>query len=99
MGSSTVMLRFAQHLSWAQGKNMIKIEHVSRRYRTVEALRDLSLEIPQGSIYGLIGPNGAGKTTLLRILAALLPPNAGMIWFDDLEVTKDPAAIQRKVGY
>jgi ABC-2 type transport system ATP-binding protein len=78
---------------------MIKIEHVSRRYRTVEALRDLSLEIPQGSIYGLIGPNGAGKTTLLRILAALLPPNAGMVWFDDLEVTKDPAAIQRKIGY
>ncbi len=78
---------------------MIKIEHVSRRYRTVEALRDLSLEIPQGSIYGLIGPNGAGKTTLLRILAALLPPNAGMVWFDDLEVTKDPAAIRRKIGY
>ncbi len=78
---------------------MIKIEHVYRRYRTVEALRDLSLEIPQGSIYGLIGPNGAGKTTLLRILAALLPPNAGEVWFDDLEVTKDPAAIQRRVGY
>jgi len=78
---------------------VIKIEHVYRRYRTVEALRDLSLEIPQGSIYGLIGPNGAGKTTLLRILAALLPPNAGEVWFDDLEVTKDPAAIQRRVGY
>lgn len=78
---------------------MIKIEHVSRRYRTVEALRDLSLEIPPGAIYGLIGPNGAGKTTLLRILAALLPPNAGEVWFDDMEVTRDAAAIQRKVGY
>jgi len=78
---------------------MIKIQHVSKSYRRVDALKDLSLEIPQGSIYGLIGPNGAGKTTLIRILAALLIPNAGLVWFDGEEVSKTPALIQRKVGY
>ena len=78
---------------------MIKIQHVSKSYRRVDALKDLSLEIPQGSIYGLIGPNGAGKTTLIRILAALLIPNAGLVWFDEEEVSKTPALIQRKVGY
>lgn len=78
---------------------MIKIEHINKRYRTVQALQDFSLEIPQGSIYGLIGPNGAGKTTLLRILAALISPTTGKVWFDDEEVSMVPALIQRKVGY
>ena len=78
---------------------MIKVEHVQKRYRNVDALRDLSMEIPQGSIYGLIGPNGAGKTTLLRILGALIPPTKGEVWFDTEEVSKAPSIIQRKVGY
>src|SRR5215831_18271045 len=78
---------------------MIKIQHVYKRYRSVHALEDLSLEIQQGAIYGLIGPNGAGKTTLLRILGALLSPTAGQVWFDDEEVSRSPITIQRKVGY
>jgi ABC-2 type transport system ATP-binding protein len=78
---------------------MIKIQHLYKRYRSVHALEDLSLEIPQGAIYGLIGPNGAGKTTLLRILGALIPPTTGQVWFDNQEVTQSPSTIQRKVGY
>ncbi len=78
---------------------MIKIQHVSKRYRSVQALQDLSLEVPQGSLYGLIGPNGAGKTTLLRILGALIPPSGGEVWFDDEEVSHTPTTIQRRVGY
>jgi ABC-2 type transport system ATP-binding protein len=78
---------------------MIKILHIYKSYRRVDALKDLSLEIPQGSIYGLIGPNGAGKTTLIRILAALLAPTAGEVWFDGEEVVRQAALVQRKVGY
>jgi ABC-2 type transport system ATP-binding protein len=78
---------------------MIKIQHIYKRYRSVHALEDLSLEIPKGAIYGLIGPNGAGKTTLLRILAALIPPTSGQVWFDNEEVTQSPSTIQRTVGY
>src|SRR5215470_11619533 len=78
---------------------MIKIQNVYKRYRSVHALEDLSLEIPQGAIYGLIGPNGAGKTTLLRILGALISPTAGQVWYDNEEITQSPGAIQRKVGY
>src|SRR5438876_6777123 len=78
---------------------MINIQHIYKRYRSVHALEDLSLEVPQGAIYGLIGPNGAGKTTLLRILGALISPTAGQVWFDDEEVSHSPIAIQRKVGY
>jgi len=78
---------------------MIKIQHVSKLYRNVDALKDFNLEIAPGSIYGLIGPNGAGKTTLIRILAALLTPTTGQVWFDNEEVGQVPALIQRKVGY
>ena len=78
---------------------MIKIQNISKRYRNVSALNDLTLEIPRGSIYGLIGPNGAGKTTLIRILAALLAPTTGQVWFDHEEVSQQPTLIQRKVGY
>src|SRR5213080_5374272 len=78
---------------------MINIQHIYKRYRSVHALEDFSLEIPQGAIFGLIGPNGAGKTTLLRILGALIPPTAGQVWFGNEEVTQSPTMIQRKVGY
>jgi ABC-2 type transport system ATP-binding protein len=78
---------------------MIKVQQLSKRYHTVHALEDLSLEVPRGAIYGLIGPNGAGKTTFLRILAALILPSSGQVWFDDAEVTRAPAAVQRKIGY
>src|SRR5260370_1983048 len=78
---------------------MIKMQHVYKHYRFVHALEDLSLEIPQGAIFGLIGPNGAGKTTLLRILGALISPTAGQVWFDNEEVTQSPATIQRKARY
>ena len=77
----------------------IKIQHISKRYRNVHALQDFSLEIPHGTIYGLIGPNGAGKTTLMRILAALIAPSSGQVWFENTEVTRTPTLIQRKVGY
>jgi ABC-2 type transport system ATP-binding protein len=78
---------------------MIKIQNISKRYRNVHALSDFSLEIPRGTIYGLIGPNGAGKTTLIRILAALIAPSTGEVWFENEEVSKAPSVIQRKVGY
>src|SRR5437764_1328622 len=78
---------------------MIKVQNISKRYRNVNALSELSLEIPQGSIYGLIGPNGAGKTTLLRILAALISPTTGQVWLDGEEVSQSPTTIQRRVGY
>ncbi len=78
---------------------MIKVQHVTKRYGSLKALDDVSLEVPTGAVYGLIGPNGAGKTTLLRILAALLPPTSGQVWLDETEVTHAPNVIRRSIGY
>ena len=59
--------------------NEIHINHITKRYGDVEALRDLSLEIGSGELFGLIGPDGAGKTTLFRILTGALSPDSGVV--------------------
>lgn len=78
---------------------MITVRNISKRYHATYALNNVNLHVPKGSIFGLIGPNGAGKTTLLRILAALLSPTTGQVWFDNEEISRVPSVIQRKVGY
>src|SRR5260370_7401764 len=79
--------------------SLINIQHVSKRYRSTQALKDFSLEIPRGTTYGLIGPNGAGKTTLMRILVALIAPSSGQVWFENDEVRQNPMTIHHKVAY
>ena len=64
---------------------MIRIEHLSKIYQTkmqVDALRDISLHVQPGDIYGIIGMSGAGKSTLLRCISFLEQPSSGNIWLD-----------------
>jgi ABC-type multidrug transport system ATPase subunit len=63
------------------------------------ALRDVSLQIGRGELFGLIGPDGAGKTSLFRILATLLTPDSGTASIEGLDVVKDYRAIRRRIGY
>jgi ABC-2 type transport system ATP-binding protein len=62
------------------------------------ALDGLSLRVPPGVIYGLLGPNGAGKTTLIRVLATLLPFDAGTARVAGVDVARDPAAVRARIG-
>ena len=68
---------------------ILKIEHVSKTYTGHKALDDVSLEIPQGSIYGLLGPNGAGKTTLIRVVNRITIPDSGRVVFDGRDISID----------
>lgn len=61
---------------------MIQISNLSKSYKNHQALTDVSISIPKGSIYGLIGHNGAGKTTLIRILTQILKADSGRISID-----------------
>ena len=59
----------------------------------------MSFEVHQGEIFGFIGPNGAGKTTTIRVMATLLEPMAGKVEIDGYDVTVDPDAVRKIIGY
>ena len=61
---------------------MLELQSVSRQFGGLKVLQDVSLRVPQGSIFGLIGPNGAGKTTVFNLITGLLAPGAGSITFE-----------------
>ena len=78
---------------------MLELKGISRSYGRVQALRDLDLTVPDGTLFGLMGQNGAGKTTLLKIIAGILAPDRGELWIDGVNAMKNPAAARMKIGY
>lgn len=76
--------------------DLLKIENVTKSYANHVALDDVSLSIPEGSIYGLLGPNGAGKTTLLRIINRITAPDKGRVLFDGKEIGAEDIG---RIGY
>jgi ABC-2 type transport system ATP-binding protein len=75
----------------------IDVRHVVKRYAEHTAVRDLSLTVPRGTVYGLLGPNGAGKTTTIRMLLNIIAPDTGTITILGRPNT-DPA-IRDRMGY
>jgi ABC-2 type transport system ATP-binding protein len=75
----------------------VDIRHVVKRYEEHVAVRELSLQVPRGSVYGLLGPNGAGKTTTIRMMLDIIMPDAGTITLFDRPNT-DYGVLDR-VGY
>jgi len=65
---------------------MLELQSVSRQFGGLKVLQDVSLRVPQGSIFGLIGPNGAGKTTVFNLITGLLAPGTGSITFEGLSL-------------
>src|SRR6059058_4993418 len=75
----------------------IDIRGVSKRFEQHVAVRDLSLQVPRGTVYGLLGPNGAGKTTTIRMLLNIIAPDTGSI--DLLGRPNTDAAVLDRIGY
>jgi len=75
----------------------IEIEQVSKRYAEHVAVRDLTLHIPKGSVYGLLGPNGAGKTTTIRMILNIIAPDQGTIRI--LGTSSSDPRITDRIGY
>ena len=77
---------------------MLQIESLHVRIQSVEALRGISLSVPDGAMVGLVGRNGAGKTTLMRSVMGHLPVRAGRIVFDGQDIAALPAHRRAALG-
>jgi len=77
----------------------ISINNISKSYKNVKALQDISFEVKEGELFGLIGPDGAGKTTLFRILTTLLFADNGSATVAGFDVVKAYKNIRNNVGY
>mgnify|MGYP001029513224 CR=1 FL=1 len=78
---------------------VIETKDLTKHYRHIVAVRDLSIRVEEGAIYGFVGPNGAGKTTTMHILTTLLQPTAGEAWVAGYSVTRQPREVRRVIGY
>ena len=78
---------------------MISLKNITKSFGGFEAVKNLSIEITEGEIYGLLGSNGAGKSTTINILLGFLEPDEGEAFIDDIDVTANEYSARKKIGY
>lgn len=78
---------------------IVRIEHLSHRYSSSWAIRDINIEIAQSGIVGLLGSNGAGKSTTMNILCGSLNQTEGKVYVGGIDMRKDPEAAKRLIGF
>jgi len=77
---------------------MIKILNISKSFKNIEALKDITLEVNDGEILGLLGENGAGKSTLLRIISTMLKPSSGTALINGLDLISNSEEVRKNIG-
>ena len=78
---------------------MIELTALTKRYGSFTAVDAIDLRVPKGELFGFLGPNGAGKTTTLRMIAGILRPTAGTVRIGGLDISTDPIAAKRILGF
>jgi ABC-2 type transport system ATP-binding protein len=77
---------------------MIDVSNLKKSFDTIEALKGISFNIPQGECYGLLGPNGAGKTTTISILSTIIKPDEGEVNIAGYDLKKNPLECKKNIG-
>lgn len=81
------------------GKTILEIKNLTKYYGEVRGVKNLSLKLEEGEIFGFIGPNGAGKSTTIRSIMNLINKTDGEILINNKEFNKDDVVIKEKIGY
>jgi len=77
---------------------VIEAKGLVKKYKEIEAVRGIDLEVAPGEIFGFLGPNGAGKSTTISMLCTLLRPTAGTASVAGIDVVRDPARVRQRIG-
>ena len=77
----------------------ILVRDLTRRFGAFTAVDRISFEVERGEIFGFLGANGAGKSTAIRMMCGLLKPTSGTAVVDGVDVSRDPEAVKRRIGY
>lgn len=80
-------------------KNILEIQNLTKYYGKILGVKDLSLKLEEGEIFGFIGPNGAGKSTTIRCIMNLINKTSGKVLIENKEFNKDDLVIKEKIGY
>jgi ABC-2 type transport system ATP-binding protein len=78
---------------------MLELQNLSRSFRGIPAIQDVSFNLAPGEIVGFLGPNGAGKSTTVKIITGMLRPNDGKVLFEGQDIRKDMVAFRSVLGY
>jgi ABC-2 type transport system ATP-binding protein len=78
---------------------MIKVQNLVKAFGTKLAVNGVSFSVERGEVLGFLGPNGAGKSTTMRMITGFIPPTSGSVRVGEHEVTEDPIAAKRLIGY
>ena len=78
---------------------MIHVEHLTKRYGPVTAIRDVSFTVDEGKVVGFLGPNGAGKSTTMKILSCFMPATGGTATVAGFDVFRQSMEVRRRIGY
>lgn len=78
---------------------ILQVDQVSKKFASLQAVKDLTLSLSAGEIVGFLGPNGAGKTTAMRMICGFFPPSSGRIVIDGIDMRDDPKTAKKLIGY
>jgi len=82
-----------------EAKPILETQSLTKRFKTLTAVDQLSIAIQPGEMFGLVGPNGAGKTTVIKMLTTILKPNSGNAFVAGYDIIKHSAQVRRVIGY
>ncbi len=78
---------------------MLEIQHVTKKYRNIAVVDDVSFTVRPGEVTGYLGPNGSGKSTTVKIITTLIEPTSGKVLLEGRDVREDAVAFKKRLGY
>lgn len=78
--------------------NIIEISNLTKKYKNLIAVDNISFNVKKGEIFGFLGPNGAGKTTTIKMLCTLLKPSSGTAYLNGCNIQKNPSDVRKSIG-